>query len=700
MLSRTEHRAAPQVLRISMIGTNALTGAICRESVVHRLHNLPPGPPGALCQRRVATSCNKRRCNTSGVCSLLSSVMSGTEAHADRQEDYRFLHSMLMEKKLHLLFKIHERLKRFEKRGPVPARDQASTLVPNLVDELSNDRTVQGEELLSLLCEPHFKSLLWVHDAVAQHQFEPQLPPLPENILEESDDSVKIVSLVKSAEPLGATIRRDCSTGAILVARILKGGAADKSGLIHQGDELREVNGVSLDHKTPQEILPLLASSQREVKLKVIPADVHTEQAANRKHELFVRALLDYDPEKDPCVPCRELALTFRRGDVLQVLSKEDDTWWQARHHGDHDSWAGLIPSEQLHQRPSMNRGMEEKGIALREVSCRTAAELSVPKRLLQRVYSGRRLALQQPQALFPSGCLQPPVKEDVDYGAISGVRVAGQRRSFRMGRRGGHGTGPRRRRAAGLEGLTRAPAYLEVVPYRRGPKDRPRLVLLVGPPGVGVSELQRRLLVSDPEQYGVTVPYTSRMRRIKEQNGEDYYFVSQRQFEEDILNHRFIEYGMYRGHYYGTSLDSVAEVMAEGKMCLVNLHPAAIKRVYTSEFRPYVVLVRPPRLEELRFTRRRAKFVGPPEEGSGQARTFSEEDFEDMIVSAEDMETEHSHMFDKVVVNGDLTTAFRELRAALEQASGPDLQWLPAEWVQGPPAEARGSRDPVAGWR
>ena len=75
------------------------------------------------------------------------------------------------------------------------------------------------------------------------------------------------------------------------------------------------------------------------------------------------------------------------------------------------------------------------------------------------------------------------------------------------------------------------------------------------------------------------------------------------------------------------------------------------------------------------------------------------------MIVSAEDMETEHSHMFDKVVVNGDLTTAFRELRAALEQASGPNLQWLPAEWgpaewVQGPPAEARGSQDHVAGWR
>ncbi|CAL8280930.1 unnamed protein product [Lota lota] len=597
-----------------------------------------------------------------GVCSLLSSVMSGTEAHADRQEDYRFLHSMLMEKKLHLLFKIHERLKRFEKRSPIPAHDHISALVSNLLDELSHDPTVQVEELLSLLSEPHFKSLLWVHDAVAQHQFEPQLPPLPENVLEESDDSVKIVSLVKSAEPLGATIKRDGSTGAIFVARIMKGGVADKSGLIHEGDELREVNGVSLDRKTPEEILPLFASSQREVKLKVIPACIHNEQAANRK-KLFVKAVLDYDPENDPSVPCKEVALTFRRGDILQVLSKEDDTWWQARRHGDYDTWAGLIPSEQLHQ---------------------------------------RRVVLQQPKALFKSGRIQPrgQFKEDVDYGAISGIRVAGQRRSFRLGRRSGRWTEAQtRRRTVRLEGLARAPAYVEVVPYRRGSKDRQRLVLLIGPPGVGVSELQRRLLVSDPDRFGVTVPHTTRMRKKKEQDGVDYYFVSQRKFEEDILNNRFIEYGMYRGYYYGTSLDSVAEVMAEGKMCLVNVHPTTVKSVYTSEFRPYVVFVKPPQVEELRLTRRRAEFICPTEEDSGQARMFSEEDFEDMIGSADDMETEHSHMFDKVVVNGDLTTAFKELRAALEQVSGPDLQWIPAEWNQSSPAETRGSRDHLAGW-
>lgn len=36
----------------------------------------------------------------------------------------------------------------------------------------------------------------------------------------------------------------------------------------------------------------------------------------------------------------------------------------------------------------------------------------------------------------------------------------------------------------------------------------------------------------------------------------------------------RFIEYGRYGGHYYGTSLYSVHRVMAEGKVCLLDVHP------------------------------------------------------------------------------------------------------------------------------
>lgn len=47
-----------------------------------------------------------------------------------------------------------------------------------------------------------FQGFLSVHDAVAQRDFEPTLPPVPDHVLEEEEDSVKLVSLVKTKEPL------------------------------------------------------------------------------------------------------------------------------------------------------------------------------------------------------------------------------------------------------------------------------------------------------------------------------------------------------------------------------------------------------------------------------------------------------------------------------------------------------------------
>lgn len=46
------------------------------------------------------------------------------------------------------------------------------------------------------------QGLLYVHDAVAQRVYEPTLPQVPDGIVDEEEESVKIVSLVKTKEPL------------------------------------------------------------------------------------------------------------------------------------------------------------------------------------------------------------------------------------------------------------------------------------------------------------------------------------------------------------------------------------------------------------------------------------------------------------------------------------------------------------------
>uniref|UniRef100_A0A8C5GMW3 Membrane protein, palmitoylated 7b (MAGUK p55 subfamily member 7) n=1 Tax=Gouania willdenowi TaxID=441366 RepID=A0A8C5GMW3_GOUWI len=467
-----------------------------------------------------------------------------------------------------------------------------------------------------------FQSLLYVHDAVAQRDFEPALPSVPDDVLEEDEDSVKIVSLVKTKEPLGATIKRDESTGAIVVARIMKGGPADKSGLIHEGDELKEVNGISLECKKPKEIIPLLACSQNEVKFKIIPA-LSKDEMSNKK-KLFVRALFDYDPVEDPTIPCQDAALAFKRGNILQIVSMNDDTWWQALHIGDSSSnRARLIPSQQLQERCPFYYIVH----------------------------------------LFYQNYLRAPGDHPIFFYKLTTPETHKNTRSFRLGKKSRWARERARswRWSTGVHGLVCPSTYTEVIPHHKDSKERPRLVVLVGPGGVGVNELKRRLLISDPERYGVTVPYTSRPKRKQENEGVEYHFVSVHTFEEHILNQRFIEYGRYKGHYYGTCLDSLHKVLAEGKVCLVDVHPS-VSTKQTSNYHLVTLY--------LKFYKH-----------SWCEKACYPFDFEDMMDMAETMESHYGHLFDKVIVNGDIATALRELKADLKKLEEADVQWFPAEW-------------------
>jgi len=67
--------------------------------------------------------------------------------------------------------------------------------------------------------------------------------------------------------------------------------------------------------------------------------------------QMFVRALFDYLPEEDDLIPCAQAGVLFHVGDILQVISKDDHNWWQARRWGAPPSEpAGLVPSPELQE--------------------------------------------------------------------------------------------------------------------------------------------------------------------------------------------------------------------------------------------------------------------------------------------------------------------------------------------------------------
>ncbi|XP_037596879.1 MAGUK p55 subfamily member 7 isoform X3 [Cebus imitator] len=575
-----------------------------------------------------------------GLYELLAALPAQLQPHVDSQEDLTFLWDMFGEKSLHSLVKIHEKLHYYEKQSPVPILHGAAALADDLAEELQN-KPLNSEirELLKLLSKPNVKALLSVHDTVAQKNYDPVLPPMPEDI-DDEEDSVKIIRLVKNREPLGATIKKDEQTGAIIVARIMRGGAADRSGLIHVGDELREVNGIPVKDKSPEEIIQILAQSQGAITFKIIPGI--KEETPSKEGKMFIKALFDYNPNEDKAIPCKEAGLSFKKGDILQIMSQDDATWWQAKHEGDANPRAGLIPSKHFQE---------------------------------------RRLALRRPEIL-----VQPLKvsnrKSYADYaGNNSGTYIAGFRRSFRLSRKDKKTNKSMYEcRKSDQYDTADVPTYEEVTPYRRQTNEKYRLVVLVGPVGVGLNELKRKLLISDTQHYGVTVPHTTRAKRSQESDGVEYIFISKHLFETDVQNNKFIEYGEYKNNYYGTSIDSVRSVLAKNKVCLLDVQPHTVKHLRTLEFKPYVIFIKPPSIERLRETRKNAKIISSRDDQSA-AKPFTEEDFQEMIKSAQIMESQYGHLFDKIIINDDLTVAFNELKTTFDKLET-ETHWVPVSWL------------------
>ncbi|KAM9745742.1 MAGUK p55 subfamily member 3 isoform 2-T2 [Menidia menidia] len=583
-----------------------------------------------------------------GLHETLALLTSQLRPDANHKEDMVFLKDVFSERSLGYLMKIHEKLRQYERQSPTPVLHSASSLAEDVAEELqSGPMSSEEKELLHLLTSPHLKAVLSVHDTVAQKNFDPVLPPLPDDFEDElEEESVKIVRLVKNKEPLGATIRRDDGTGAVIVARIMRGGAADRSGLVHVGDELREVNGVSVIHKRPDEISQMLSQSQGSITLKIIPAI--KEEDKLKESKVYVRALFDYIPLEDRATPCQEAGLPFKRGDILQVVTQDDPTWWQAKRVGDSNLRAGLIPSKQF----------QERRLAYR-MKMGTLPNPKSPKKPVSE--QGCEKVSPKCKAVAPS-CGQVFSWE---------FYSAGLRRSFRLSRKDRQESFGEGSDSGDPEFLT----YEEVTRYQQRSNERPRLVVLIGSLGARINELKQRVIADNPHRYAVAVPHTTRPKKPHEKDGVEYHFVTKQQFDADVLNNKFIEHGEYKENQYGTSIEAIRSVQAK-KMCIVDVQPEALKRLRTAEFKPYVIFVKP-RVPESR--RRRSAATSP---GGAEHGRVTDEDLQEMRQSAIQIDQQYGHLVDRVLIKEDSASACSELRGILERLERESF-WVPLSWMR-----------------
>ena len=91
-------------------------------------------------------------------------------------------------------------------------------------------------------------------------------------------------------------------------------------------------------------------------------------------------------------------------------------------------------------------------------------------------------------------------------------------------------------------------------------------LIILSGPSGVGKGTVRRKIMEDESLNLVYSISMTTRSPRNKEVDGEDYYFVSQEEFQRHLDAGNLLEHCEFVGNRYGTPKDKVEEQRNAGK--------------------------------------------------------------------------------------------------------------------------------------
>ena len=130
---------------------------------------------------------------------------------------------------------------------------------------------------------------------------------------------------------------------------------------------------------------------------------------------------------------------------------------------------------------------------------------------------------------------------------------------------------------------------------------NKPQIITLCGPGGVGKNTIVRSLVTSNPDFVRFTTT-TTRTKREYEIPGDDYNFVGIQEFQSKINSNQMVEYNeLFPGVFYGTDKAKIYELLEQGKTILfdIDYHGAeALKNHFGDKV--LTIFIMPPSIEEL----------------------------------------------------------------------------------------------------
>ena len=173
-------------------------------------------------------------------------------------------------------------------------------------------------------------------------------------------------------------------------------------------------------------------------------------------------------------------------------------------------------------------------------------------------------------------------------------------------------------------------------------------MIILASPSGTGKTTLVK--LLSKSRDFYTSISHTTRKPRNNEEEGKDYYFVNNDQFQNLIKKKEFLEYANVFSHLYGTTKTPVIKNLENSKNVVFDIDWQGTEQIKKKnlEYKLLTFFVLPPSKKAL-FNR------------------LSNRDMKDKLIVDERMkefnkDILHWKSYDYVVINDDLQRCFKEI--------------------------------------
>jgi guanylate kinase len=123
---------------------------------------------------------------------------------------------------------------------------------------------------------------------------------------------------------------------------------------------------------------------------------------------------------------------------------------------------------------------------------------------------------------------------------------------------------------------------------------------VITGPSGVGKGTLIRLLRERVPE-LALSVSATTRQPRPGETQGEDYWFLSDEEFERRVADGAFVEWAEYSGRRYGTLREELERHASGGRPVVLEIEVQGARQVRETLPGAIQIFIRPPAGDALR---------------------------------------------------------------------------------------------------